>query len=137
MTNETTKVGENNYDEILKLLKSDDKPSVHIALSILECCNIKDSRIYILLLLKHLSIDYNRLVKDEYENIYNLLYNDNGEAKVILSYKYIYNMCKTDKEKNFLLSKFKTELVSFLDDYGFQFLKDCDLVINTKNSKNE
>jgi len=131
---ETTKtlINETNYNKILKLITSEDQPSTHIGLSILEQSEIKNSKIYILLLLKHLKIEENKLIQNEYPKLYKLLFNDNGTHSVVLSYKFLYNLCKTNEEKTFLLDSFKNELTDFLKDYGFDFLTECELKIIKK-----
>lgn len=125
-------INKDNYYEILKLVTAEDDGSVNVALSILEQSNVKKSRIYIYLLLKEITKAF-KLNKDEYPKLYGLLYTDNGNDRIVLSYKFLYNICKNDEEKEFILEQFKNNLVEFLSTYGFEFLKDCELKITKKN----
>tara|TARA_R110002020_G_scaffold470466_1_gene696416 strand:+ start:2103 stop:2516 length:414 start_codon:yes stop_codon:yes gene_type:complete len=125
-------INKDNYYEILKLVTAEDDGSVNVALSILEQSNIKKSRIYIYLLLKEITKAF-KLNKDEYPKLYGLLYTDSDNDRIVLSYKFLYNICKNDEEKEFILEQFKNNLVEFLSTYGFEFLKDCELKITKKN----
>lgn len=131
MIKDRVNINKDNYYEILKLVTAEDDGSVNVALSILEQSNIKKSRIYIYLLLKEITKAF-KLNKDEYPKLYGLLYTDSDNDRIVLSYKFLYNICKNDEEKEFILEQFKNNLVEFLSTYGFEFLKDCELKITKK-----
>ncbi len=132
MIKDRVNINKDNYYEILKLVTAEDDGSVNVALSILEQSNVKKSRIYIYLLLKEITKAF-KLNKDEYPKLYGLLYTASDNDRIVLSYKFLYNICKNDEEKEFILEQFKNNLVEFLSTYGFEFLKDCELKITKKN----
>lgn len=131
---ERINIDNDNYNKIYNLLNSNDKPSVIVGLSILEECNINDSIVYILYLLKEMApsnLGYIR--KEEYPKLVEHFSNKfNNEMK--LSYKQIYEIAKDRslKEKTFVTDKFGKELQVFLTEYGFTFLTEFDILLKQK-----
>tara|TARA_R110002074_G_scaffold114748_2_gene245312 strand:- start:11481 stop:11882 length:402 start_codon:yes stop_codon:yes gene_type:complete len=133
MINTLTIINEENFYKIKDLLYSKDKPSQKVALSILEECDLKQSRMYVLLLIKNLNLSHNIYsIKDDYPNLTSIIYTKNNKLICSFSFENLYNICKTKEEKDFVLSQFKEELESFLSEYGYSFFKKCDLIIKNK-----
>jgi len=133
MINEKIIINEDNFNDIKKLLYSEDEPSQKIALSILEESDLKKSRMYVLLLIKNLSLSHNIYsIKDDYPNLTSIIYTKNNKLICSFSFENLYNICKTNEEKDFVLTQFKEEIESFLFNYGYSFLKKCEITIKMK-----
>ncbi len=133
MINEKTIINKDNFNDIKKLLYSEDEPSQKIALSILEESDLKKSRMYVLLLVKNLSLSHNIYsIKDDYPNLTSIIYTKNNRLICSFSFENLYNICKTNEEKDFVLEQFKEEIESFLCNYGYSFLKKCEITIKMK-----
>lgn len=139
-TNTTQSViSKDNYEEISKMLTCNDDASINLALSILEQSNFEESEVYILCLLKS---HYNKIFgsntnttrfETSYPDLFtkiNTRLRDQATDISILSFRKIFEITKERgnvEELTFMLNILRDDLVSLLEEFGFEFIKDLEL----------
>ena len=126
---EKTKIDAAKYDELLKMLKSDNKDAKVLALTIMDQSDFDKSKVFISILYakaRKLNILGDLELKDFEDLNRNLLEfcNSMGESPFSITVTAVFQAVKeqaTTEELDFLLEIFELEVAATLTNMGFQF----------------
>lgn len=141
-------ITKDNYDELKKMLSSDDKASVNLAMITLEQADYKKSEVFILCLLKECYSEItntfknagNKDVESQFEELFNNIKSNLSAYNtdlVTLSFETIFKITRSRKnqfELEFILEIFSNELKEILKEFSFEFLNYLDLHLVVKDT---
>ena len=120
-------ISKDNYEEISKMLTCNDDASINLALSILEQSNFEESEVY-----KIFGSNTTRF-ETSYPDLFtkiNTRLRDQATDISTLSFRKIFEITKERgnlEELTFMLNILRDDLVSLLEELGFEFIKDLEL----------
>lgn len=129
-----------NYEELLKLLTCNDEGSITMALTILEQSDYEKSEVYILCIMKNVYDDLFKGSKSsKLESDYPVLFTnintrlrDQATDVSTLSFRKIFEITRErniTEELIFMLDVFRDDLKILLEEFGFEFVKDLEVVL--------
>jgi len=125
----------NNYENFWALLNSADKENSVVALTILNNANFRESLPYILLLFKSQDEASRATWLNNALDLKKKLEGIDINSNSNLSYKAIIDLVKDKcpiEAVQFTIDKFSLVLKKYLVEWGFDFVKDLDLVLKLK-----
>lgn len=135
MEKELVKVDITNYENFWSMLNSPDKENSIVALAILDQADFRESLPYILLLLKNQDSNARTSWFKEAPNLEEKLKGISVNKDTNLSFRTIIDLVidKCSREAvQFTIDKFAIVVKKYLQEWGFEFVKELDLKLTLK-----
>lgn len=124
------------YESLMRIINSDDKENVIVALKCLENLDFSEYMHIILLVIRDANINMD-VWKNETPKLYKKLKKRIDISKNILTYEIIFNLLKdndaTNEQVSCIVKSLSKTILEQLQKYGYSYIKDIQITINPEH----
>ena len=124
------------YRNLLKMMTSDDTENHLLALSIIDNCNVIESKV-IILLLKKMGKPTIDLWKEHASNVVKELKKTNLDIEKVITYQALLDHLLTtgsaEDQVTFFLKEFAEDLKNNIKSIGYNFIEDIEIELKLKD----
>lgn len=124
------------YESLMRIINSDDKENVIVALKCLENLDFSEYMHIILLVIRDGNIDMD-IWKNETPKLHKKLKKRINISKNILTYEIIFNLLKdndaTNEQVSCIVKSLSKNILEQLQKYGYSYIKDIQITINPEH----